>query len=290
MKLLASKLDSLPQWAKWILIGGGLILCVWLILSAYKSKIIGVGVDFDWILYPAARGVWTGGTPYENYHFVHVPWAVVPILPYALFPKELGAALYLITSIGLYVVVAHKLGADPKGTFIFLVSPPVLLDIYFGNLNGFALLGLILPPWIGIIFLTIKPQLGIAVGLYWLVEAWRKGGFWQVIRTFAPLGILVSLALIRFGFWPARQYVPTDHSVNLSFWPWMIPLGFWILLQAFRNQSKVISMGASPFIFPYTTYTGYVTVLMPFLTKNLDLLMIVVGMYVTAIVRFIVGF
>jgi len=166
----------------------------------------------------------------------------------------------------------------------------VWLDLSWGNLNSLTMLGLILPPWLGLFFLAIKPQVGIGFAIYLFFKSWREGGLWQVLKVFTPVGAALVVSVLVFGFWPATQYQPAGANPNISFWPWALPLGLWLLISGIRKGLAKISAASSPFLAPYTAYSGYVVTLIPFLDNNFDLLIIVVGMYLTSFVRLITGY
>src|SRR5690606_38971700 len=73
------------------------------------------------------------------------------------------------------------------------------------NIDWLPLVGFVLPPQIGLFFILIKPQMGLAVALFWLVEAWREGGLREVIRVFGPVGAALALSLALYGLWPLRS-------------------------------------------------------------------------------------
>jgi len=62
----------------------------------------------------------------------------------------------------------------------------------------------VLPPVVGLFFIAVKPQVGIAVAIFWFVEAARRGGGREVVKVFAPIAVALAAPLAVFGWWPLR--------------------------------------------------------------------------------------
>jgi hypothetical protein len=101
-------------------------------------------------------------------------------------------------------------------SILFIFSPPVIFDLWAGNINAFVMLGFILPPQWGLFLVTLKPQIGGGISIYWLVDAWRKGRFKEVARVFLPVmsffGFLSYIRLLAafisqtFTIWGPLEY------------------------------------------------------------------------------------
>lgn len=153
-------------------------------------------VDWRTAFRPAARAMLLTGDPYQVEGFFNPPWTVLPMIPLAFLPEQIGAALMFVAGLAGFAFAAHRLGASPIVLGAFILSPPVMHSLLNGNIDWLPLVGFVLPPQIGLFFILIKPQMGLAVALFWLVEAWREGGLREVIRV---LGLLVRLWL---SAWP----------------------------------------------------------------------------------------
>lgn len=79
--------------------------------------------------------------------------------------------------------VAARLGAGPITLMYLLLSPPVLHGVLNGSLNWLAALGFVLPPAVGLFFIAVKFQVGIAVTIFGFVEAAGRGGDWRISRS-----------------------------------------------------------------------------------------------------------
>ena len=189
-----------------------LVLLVLLALGA--SPFFDSTTDWHGAFYPAAQQVLHGRSPYQVSTFLSVPWTILPLLTLALLPERAGpAALFLASLLTfVFVFVAYRLG--PRGPWIgaILTAPPVIHSLSIGNLDCLSLLGFVLPPQIGLFFVLMKPQVGIAMALFWLVEAWRQGGPREIGRVFAPVALALVLSVLLFGNWSATRSVDPVNS------------------------------------------------------------------------------
>lgn len=237
----------------------------------------------DWLntYAPAALAVWRGESPFSNPIYFAAPWGTLPLIPFALMPPTIGRWCLLITAICSFAFVAYRLGAKPLTMSLFLLSAPVLGDLVNGNIEWMPMLGFILPPQIGLIFVLIKPQVGIGIAIYWLVEAWQSGGIRQVVKIFSPVTVLTLISFALYGFWPLRfletlamakrMRIQTNFVVdyNLSLWPFGVVLGFALMINAIKTKNIRQSIMAGPFLSPYALMTTYATSLLGWTNKPL---------------------
>jgi hypothetical protein len=233
----------------------------------------------DWFEYyrPAALAVWHGGSPYDGMIYFAAPWSTYPLIPFALLPYEIGRWCLFATTICAYAYMAYRLGAKPLTLAFLLLSYPVLADVTNGNIEWMAMLGIIMPPQIGLIFVLIKPQVGVGVAIFWLVEAWREGGVRQVVKTFAPITIVFLLSFVLYGFWPLNflntltmaKEIKAANAIdyNFSLWPWGLILGLPLIVKSIRDREKRLSIMSSPFLAPYALITTYGTSLLAWIDK-----------------------
>lgn len=233
----------------------------------------------DWIenYGPAALAVWHGGSPYSVDHFFAAPWAVYPLIPFALLPYSIGRWLLFVTAVCAFAFIAYRMEAKPLTLAFFLLSYPVLADLANGNIEWMPMLGFILPPQIGLMFVLIKPQVGIGIAIYWLVEAWRKGGIRQVVKTFWPVTLLILISFALYGFWPlhflntlhmARE-IKSQNAIdyNASLWPFSLVPGLALVIVSILKREKRLSVMAGPFLSPYALIATYATSLLAWIDK-----------------------
>jgi len=233
-----------------------------LALISVMSSFLPYAIDWSAVLRPAVFEILHGRSPYNAEGFFNPPWTAILLIPFAILPDNLGRAFMALSSLVAYSVVAYRLGANKTSIIFLLLSPPVLHVIINGNIDWLAALGFILPPQWGLFFVTIKPQIGIAVIPFWLIEAWRKGGLKLVVKIFSPVTAMLALSFALFGFWPLK----TSHTLNLqwnaSLWPVSIPVGLALFVAAIRKRKIEYSMAASPCLSPYVALHSWVGTLL----------------------------
>ncbi len=236
----------------------------------------------DWHLFfrPAAQELLHGRSPYTVEGFPSPPWALLPMLPLALLPEHVGRALFFILSLGVFAYVAYRLGASATTMFFFLVSPPVLHSLLNGNVDSWVLLGFVLPPPVGLLFLSIKPQIGVGVALFWLVEAWRKGKMAAVVKTFAPTTIAWLASFLLYGLWPLRWQQEVEVWWNASAWPLSIPVGVALMVAAVRLRQKEFAMAAAPCLSPYVLLHAWGGALAALMTLPAEMIAVVLGLWI----------
>jgi hypothetical protein len=171
---------------------------------------------------------------------------------------------------------------------IFLGSPVVIGCLFEGNIEWLALLGVVLPPQIGLIFLAAKPQFGLGLALYWLITIWIEQGFRKVIQTFAPVTILLMLSFLMYGFWLLRlpkAMIALD-TANSSLLPYGgALLGVFLLVMALRNRDSKAALAAGPLFSPYVLLFTWAAALVYFLPKPKLLIVLVILLWIPFVLR-----
>ncbi len=249
-----------------------------------------VGIDWKETFYPGARAVLEGRTPYTVPTFRNVPWTILPLLPFALLSERVGGIAFFIASFAAYAWVAYRMNASRIALIAFLISPPVFYGMRMLNVDILVLIGFVLPAPAGLFFVIIKPQMGVVMVIFWLVEAWRKGGIPEVLRTFLPVTLVLLLSFTLFGNWVAGRQADLPGSFwNASLWPWSIPIGLGLLMVSLRDRRKELAMSASPFLSPYLAYHSWAAALLGLIQRDFELVTVVIGMWLVAVVR-LLGF
>lgn len=264
-----------------VLIGLAIILLGLLFWFAYLY--LPIGGDWAKAFRPATFYWLRGGSPYDIYSFYNPPWLLILLTPFALMPERIGSILICGMGIVSYAILLRKLNANLLTTTVFLFSPPVLQDLLTSNINWLVLLGYLMPPSIGLFFVLLKPQVGFAVAIYWLVEAWQKGRIRQVLKTFMPVTLVTLLSFVIYGFWPAKAPNLSDAYWNVSLWPLSIPIGLVLLAIAFRRKQIRYAYMVSPFFSPYVGAYSYVTTLLGLVPSTLETIVAVVGLWIAMI-------
>ncbi len=245
-----------------------------------------LGVDWHETFYPAVHKVISGESPYEVPTFRNAPWTILLLAPFGLLSEDVGGILYFIASLAGYAWVAYSLKARPVAFAAFLFSPPVIYGLRMLNVDIFVLIGFVLPAPIGLFFVLIKPQMGIAMVIYWFAEAWRAGGVRAVLKTFSPVGISTILSFLIFGNWiVGRQSDLLGSFWNASLWPWALPIGLVLVALSIRDRRGDFGMAASPFLSPYLAYHSWASVLVALLRYDYQIVIAVIGMWIAGVIH-----
>jgi hypothetical protein len=259
-----------------------------LILSFLIAPIVPPAVDWITTFRPATLTLLSGESPYGRFYLVHAPWTLVLLAPLAVLPEAVGRVMLVFCGLTSYAFIAHRLNAKPVAIVFLLLSPLVLHMLLNGNVDWLAALGFILPPQFGLFFISIKPQIGIAVAPFWLVEAWRQGGWKLVVKTFAPFSIVLLVSFAIFGFWPSYSfsYGVTDVWFNASLWPMSIPIGLALLVASIRKRRIEYAMAASPCLSPYALFYSWTGALLAIVSSTPETIAAVIGLWILVAIRF----
>jgi hypothetical protein len=126
-----------------------------------------------------------------------------------------------------------------------LLTIPVLVLLWVGNIDGLALMGLLVMP-VGIFWITLKPHLGL-----WAVLSRRSWTIWAII--------FCGVMLLLFPGWPFRLVASLGDRLQhtsafgwASLGVWMIPIGIVLLVKSPADPVMLIAAGCflSPFLMP----------------------------------------
>jgi len=203
------------------------------------------------IFRPAVYKLLSFQSPYLIDRFFNPPWALIPLLPFALLPERLGWSLLAVTTFFVLGFVAHRMGAKWWMVMALLLLPHTLYNGLQVNVDWLAALGFIMPPQIGLFFILLKPQLGAPLALFWLIETWRTGGWRKAIKIFAPVttAFLISFLIYDLYITRSTELILQDGK---SFWPFSIPIGVILLFLSIRSRKPALSIFSAPFLSPYT--------------------------------------
>ncbi len=258
----------------------GVMAVVGIAAVAVIGAVLPGGIDWTNTYWPASRAVLEGQSPYAVSGYYNAPWALIPLLPLALLPEAAGRAICLGAGLVAFAYVAYRLGARPVAMAVFLLSPSVLHCLLNSNIEWLALLGFVIPPQWGLFFVLVKPQIGIAVAVYWLIETWRKGGFREVARVFGPVVVVTMVTLALFGLWPLRWEKTVNEWWDASFWPGGIPVGLAFLVAAIHQREGKFAMIASPFLSPHVLLHSWSGALVALVASGWEIAAAVAGQWI----------
>jgi hypothetical protein len=260
-------------------------------LSAAASIALPYGIDWHEAFRPASLALLSGQSPYTVDRFYAAPWGLLPLLALSVLPENVGRGVLLTASILSLLVVARRLGARPPAVVAFLLSPPVVHGLLNANIDWLVMLGFVVPPQIGLLFVVIKPQMGIGLVVYWLIEAWREGGLPRTVRVFWPVALVTGVSFLLFGFWPLRFQGIVDYSENFnaSLWPMSIPVGLALLAASIRRREPRYAIASSPCLAPHVVFHSYAGVLASLLPMTAETIAAVIGLWILVIIRAMTG-
>lgn len=164
------------------------------------------GVVYDYSRFRSVEKNLTGGGPHP---WPYPPTALLLDLPLALAPYFVSLAVWLMVTLGLYLLVLYRLAPHPLTLIWALAFFGTFENFFFGQ-NGFltaALLGggllflEVSPIKSGLLFglLSYKPHIALLIPLALII-----GKRWQVLAMTLFSGlilILISIAVFGFDIW-----------------------------------------------------------------------------------------
>lgn len=220
----------------------------------YQIEVI--GYDFE-IFASAARVMLAGGSPYLVSGFYNPFWTLIPIIPFAVLPEPIGYGLFASVNILLYACAAYRIGVRNK---LVLLIVTVILGgsiALIGNIEGWFLLGMVLPPQIGMFFLMMKPQTGASVALVLAWIAYRRGGIPDVLRLVLPVLAGFAISFVLYGDWFMSAATLRSAAWNASLWPWSLVIGLPVLCAAIVFKNLRLALVSAPFLSPYVSVWAY---------------------------------
>src|SRR5258708_24612980 len=145
---------------------------------------------FDWRIdfWPALQAWLSGKDPYSVRLFVSPPWLLPLITPFGLLPPAWGALAMNLVALSGLIALSIRLG-KPWVALMVGVSTVFMYVILDGNVEGYVLWGLALGGPVGLLLLSIKPQVAMLVAVIWSIQAWQKSRWRGVLKLLLPTAI-----------------------------------------------------------------------------------------------------
>lgn len=228
-------------------LGVGLFLFITLFAPSLILTALPLGLDWTGTFLPAIAS----GDPYNHPAFYSPPWVIHLLTPLTWLPVPIAVWIIILASVVAWILALRKLGASVFITLMMLLTPQLWWGILYANLDFMIPLGLLLPRPLGLIFVLAKPQAGIGIAIYWMIDSYLQGSWKSLIKTAAPLGIVSLLYCIPYGFWPLELFSAVKVGWNLSVFPYLAGAGAVLIIHALRNRKPGLAIAAGPFIAPY---------------------------------------
>lgn len=223
----------------------------------------------DWLnnFRPAALAVLQGESPYTIPGYYNPPWTVLPLIPVAMLPLAWSRAVWFLVSLAGFALLVRRLTDQPISILLFLTSAPVFHCLYYGNIDWIAMLSLVTPAPLALVLASVKPQVGIGVIVYLLVESWRVGGPRGVARAVLPLMLLLGASFLVYGFWPHHIQELGAAFWSISPFPWLVPVGVLLLGWSVHKMEIRSGLAAGLCFAPYFALSSLSTLLVPLLER-----------------------
>ncbi|QPC84604.1 hypothetical protein G4Y79_09570 [Phototrophicus methaneseepsis] len=220
------------------------IIVLLLVFIVVFSQIYPVGVD--WLESFHSPGITQFRDHYKITDYEGVGWALF-FLPHIFLPLELGNVINFILNITLPLLVIRKYRGSWLAIAMTFTSPMFFDLMRTNNVDWLALVGFLLPAGWGITFLLTKPQVASGAALV----IWKRNNFH--IKYLIPLVILAGLSFLVFGNWLAdlNSEAVRQSPWNFAPFPYMIPLGLYLLYEGWKADDEVIAAASTPFLMPY---------------------------------------
>lgn len=202
-----------------------------------------VGVDWQHAYFSAADHL---AQPYQDTSFAGVVW-VFFWLPHIFLPLKIGNAINFILHIIILLAIIYRYQGGWKAILLTFTSVLFLDLVRTNNVDWVPLLAFLLPPMWGLPFLASKPQVLGGAALVW----WKKSGFsWKFLL---PLISVAILSFLVWGNWLAEGFAsnPQNTAWNFAPFPLGVPLGLYILYQAYQQEDEILGASATPLLVPY---------------------------------------
>ena len=185
--------------------------------------------------------------PYSMPNFAGMPFAFFA-LPHALLNIDIGNAINLTLNILVIAAVAHKYaGKDWHIAVAITMTSPMGVNLLMSNnidwipLTAFLVAG----DWLAYPLLAMKPN--VLAGMA-LIRFKRNP---SPIALIPLIVMLIASVLIWGSWWTHLGHGLTAVAWNFAPFPYLIPVGLYLLWKAWRSEDEIIAACASPLLVPY---------------------------------------
>lgn len=228
-----------------------------LILAVVAAVLLALGVTVyfvspvsdDWNTYfrPATLAMLHGESPYIVPGYYNPFWTLIPMIPFALLPEPWGRIGFFLLSFLAFGVLLYRLKPKPMSMVLFFTCFPVIACLQYGEIDWLALLAFVTPAPLALILAATKPQIGLGIGVYWLIASWQAGGVKGVFKNFYPVTLLFILSFVLYDDWFLTSINTLNKPFNIALFPWLVPLGIYLLTTRKKNAALATGVCVSPY-------------------------------------------
>jgi hypothetical protein len=211
-----------------------------------------------------------GGDPYTHESlFRNLPYILPVFVMLAALPYRVALALWLGFNFASLVLFTIRAKFPLVSAVAFVAAPVALINIIYGNFDGFILLATTFNPLIGIPILLLKPHIGIGVILYWLIRPVRER---EPIVFAERLLVALTVTLMSVAFYPSliQKQAAVSSAWNTSLWltptvaALSILIGLCFVAYAVSHLDKGYAIFSSYYLTPYITLFSLSVLMVPF--------------------------
>lgn len=184
--------------------------------------------------------------PYTIPNFIGFPFAFF-VLPHSLLNLDTGNAINLALNVWVIVLVARKYGGTQWhiALAITMTNPIFVSTLINNNIDWIPLLAFLAPDWLAYPLLAMKPQV---LGASAIIRFKRN----PRLITLLPLALVLIVSVLIWGAWWSHLGRDMDTTAwNLAPFPYLIPVGLYLLWVGLRRDDAIIAACATPFFVPY---------------------------------------
>lgn len=207
----------------------------------------------DWDIYRgAALSLLRGLNPMLSTYYSAPPWMCLLIMPLALLPRWVGYIFNALVMLVIAIVAVKRLGGDLWAVLLLCTTPFLQHNILYGSVEWVPILGMLIPPTWGSVWVSSKPQSGLGAVLYNVVQVVRRK---MPVKALIPLAGVGLLSLILYNYPFSMQPPPPQTLANASYavFPWGVPFGLALIAWAIKREDVWLAYAASPLLAPYFT-------------------------------------
>jgi hypothetical protein len=208
------------------------------------------GVDYVRFFRPA----FLADDAYAVAGFYNPPWMLVLVGSFEVFGDQ-RLAVWVTANLCAFVWVCVRLKMPLWCVLPFVVFSGALMGVFVGNVEGLTALGLVLPAPLGMVLLMLKPQIGLAVMAFHVVDACVHEGWRRAVLIVLPVLVLFAVSVALYGGWFLKPLDLVGREWNtINYFPMGVPLGAALVVAGVARRNVGYALMAVPFTAPYMIF------------------------------------
>ncbi|OGO29452.1 MAG: hypothetical protein A2W33_06795 [Chloroflexi bacterium RBG_16_52_11] len=194
-------------------------------------------------------------------------WIYLILTPISYLPAQFSYVIFLVINVCMIWLGSRLTGSN---RFAVLISFPAFWILWYGQLDGFVLLGVALGLWalqhkkpvavgVSILLLLAKPHIGGPLALIYFLRSMKRD-------TIMVIGLAFLITMVLWGWdWPLiwiRNLVTLPqadlviHRTNISLYPWGLLAWLVLLIPMSQTEQAITAISATLLSIPYApTYS-----------------------------------